>query len=245
MLLLRSLLFNLGLWSSAVFFSLLTPLLLPFPYSIRFHVIKGFALFNIWSLRVICGVDYRIEGLENLPAGPGIFLAKHQSAWETLAFQKFFPPHSWVLKRELIWIPFLGWGLWMMRAVAIDRSAGRKALRILVKKGKERLDQGQWVMIFPEGTRIRPGARGTYHQGGSVLATKTATPVVPIAHNAGQFWPKNSFLKHPGTVRVVVGPAIPTEGVSSSALTKQVEEWIEGKMEEITDPRFSNERGGV
>ncbi|GAB6039941.1 lysophospholipid acyltransferase family protein [Endothiovibrio diazotrophicus] len=234
MILIRSALFNCGLLGSAIFFSLLTPLLLPFPYSIRFNIIKGFALFNVASLKWLCGVGYRIDGLENLPAGPGVLLSKHQSAWETLAFQKFFPPHSWLLKRELIWIPFLGWGLWMMRAIAIDRSAGRKALKLLIEKGKKRLQQGQWVMIFPEGTRVPPGTRGTYHQGGAVLASKAAVPVVPIAHNAGQFWPKGSFLKYPGTVRIVVGPAIDPAGKSSSEITREVEEWIESKMEEIS-----------
>ena len=235
MLFLRSLLFNLGLWGSTVLFALLTPLLFPFPYAVRFNIIKGYALFNVASLRLLCGVKYEVEGLENLPPGPAIFLAKHQSAWETLAFQKFFPPHSWVLKRELIWIPFIGWALWMLRAIAIDRSAGRKALKLLVEKGKSRLQQGQWLMIFPEGTRVPPGSRGTYHQGGAVLATKTGYPVVPVAHNAGQFWPRQSFIKYPGTVRVIVGPPIESKGISSSALTRQVEEWIEERMVEITE----------
>ncbi len=242
MIFFRSLLFNIGLWSSTIFFASLVPLLFPFPYAIRFHIIKGYALFNVATLRWICGVEYQVEGLENLPEGPAILLSKHQSAWETLAFQKLFPPHSWVLKRELLWIPFLGWGLWMLRAIAINRSAGRKALKLLVEKGRHRLEQGQWVMIFPEGTRVPPGKAGTYHQGGSVLATKTGYPVVPIAHNAGQFWPRQSFLKYPGTVRVIVGPVIETSGISSSALTKQVEEWIEGRMTEITDTRFRKER---
>lgn len=242
MLFIRSLLFNLGLWLSTIFFALLVPLLLPVPYAVRFRIIRLYALFNVASLRVICGVNYRVEGLEHLPEGPAIFLAKHQSAWETLAFQKFFPPHSWVLKRELLWIPFLGWGLWGMRAIAIDRSAGRKALKLLVEKGRERLEQGQWVMIFPEGTRVAAGKRGTYHSGGAVLATKTGYPVVPVAHNAGQFWPRQSFLKYPGTIRVVIGPTIGTQSISASKLTSQVEEWIEGRMEEITDERFKGDR---
>ena len=184
-------------------------------------------LFLLWHL---CGLRYRIIGAENIPKTPSIVLSKHQSAWETLAFQEIFPPQVWVLKKELLRIPFFGWGLAMTSPIAIDRSAKKKALEQIVEQGKDRLKQGFWIVVFPEGTRIPPGQRGKYRIGGAWLATHTNVPVVPVAHNAGEFWGRNSFVKHPGTITVSIGQPIDPTGMEAGELNAQVEAWIEAEM---------------
>jgi 1-acyl-sn-glycerol-3-phosphate acyltransferase len=173
---------------------------------------------------------YRVIGRENIPDQPCVVLAKHQSAWETIAFQAILPPQIWVLKRSLLRLPFFGWALWALKSIAIDRSAGREALKQLVSQGKDRLARGLWVVIFPEGTRTAPGERSKYHIGGAWLATHTGATVLPVAHNAGEFWRKNSLLKHPGIITVSIGPAINATGMKADELNKQVEDWIEGEM---------------
>ena len=188
-------------------------------------------LFLLWHL---CGLRYRIIGAENIPKTPSIVLSKHQSAWETLAFQEIFPPQVWVLKKELLRIPFFGWGLAMTSPIAIDRSARKKALEQIVEQGKDRLKQGFWIVIFPEGTRIPPGQRGKYRIGGAWLATRTNVPVVPVAHNAGEFWGRNSFVKYPGTITVSIGQPIDPSGMEAGELNAQVEAWIEAEMLRIS-----------
>lgn len=184
----------------------------------------------LFLLRNLCGIRYQIIGAENIPKTPSIVLSKHQSAWETLAFQKIFPPQVWVLKKELLRIPFFGWGLAMTSPIAIDRSAKKKALEQIVEQGKDRLKQGFWIVIFPEGTRIPPGQRGKYRIGGAWLATHTNTLVVPVAHNAGELWGRNSFIKYPGTITVSIGEPIDPTGMEPGELNAQVEAWIEFEM---------------
>jgi 1-acyl-sn-glycerol-3-phosphate acyltransferase len=184
-----------------------------------------------------------VLGAENLPRSPAIVLSKHQSAWETLAFQSIFPPLVWVLKRELLRIPFLGWALAMVSPIAIDRSARRGALKQLLDQGKDRLSKGFWIVIFPEGTRVKPGQKGKYNLGGAWLATHTGNPVVPVAHNAGEFWGKDAFLKRPGTITVIIGEPIDPSGIEAEKLNRQVEEWIEGRTREITGERYGKEGG--
>lgn len=227
---LRSLLFALGQWLFTLIFSLFAVLTFPFPPLTRYRIISLWARSMMWWLRVTCGIRYRVFGLEHIPQTPCVVLSKHQSAWETLAFQQIFPPQVWVLKRSLLWIPFFGWGLAMTSPIAIDRSAGREALKQLTAQGKDRLKQGFWVIVFPEGTRVAPGSRGKYHIGGAWLATHTGTDVVPVAHNAGEFWPKNAFLKKPGTITVSIGQPIPSAGLKPDQLNRQVEDWIEAEM---------------
>lgn len=227
---LRSLLFTLGQWLFTLIFSLFAILTFPLKPITRYRIISLWAKSMLWWLRITCGVSYRIIGRENIPQHPSIILSKHQSAWETLAFQQIFPPQVWVLKRELLWVPFFGWGLAMTSPIAIDRSAGREALKQMVSQGKDRMKKGFWVVIFPEGTRMAPGIKGKYHIGGAWLATHTSSTVVPVAHNAGEFWPKNSFIKKPGIITVSIGPTIDSTGLKPDALNQQVEQWIEQEM---------------
>jgi 1-acyl-sn-glycerol-3-phosphate acyltransferase len=164
---------------------------------------------------------------------PFIVLSKHQSAWETLAFQVIFPRQVWVVKRELLWIPFFGWGLAMLSPIAIDRGAGRRALSQLLEQGRERLARRYCIVIFPEGTRVAPGNRGQYRAGGAWLAVKTATPVLPVAHNAGELWPRHALVKRPGLITVSIGAPIDPRNLTPDELNQRVEEWIEGEVRRI------------
>ncbi len=233
MALFRSLLFNaLMLLSVTVYAPLMLPTaLLPFP--VRYRIIRQWARFQVFLLKALCGLDYRVEGREHLPAGAAIIMSKHQSAWETIVFQEIFPAQTWVLKRELMWIPLFGWALALLRPIAIDRGAGRQAIEQIIQQGRERLQSGIWVVVFPEGTRVAPGARRRYGIGGAVLAAETGYPVVPVAHNAGSFWPRRGFLKRPGTIRVVIGPAIDPRGSKAEEIVRRTEEWIETAMLEL------------
>jgi 1-acyl-sn-glycerol-3-phosphate acyltransferase len=230
MLLLRSSLFFIGQVITAPIFTLIAFLALPLNPVTRNVLISGWARSMIWWLRITCNIRHEVTGLENLPNSPSIILSKHQSAWETLAFQAIFPTQVYVLKRELLWIPIFGWGLAMSSPIAIDRSAGREALKKLVANGAARLKSGLWVVIFPEGTRIAPGEKGKYQIGGAWLATHTKTQVVPVAHNAGRYWAKNSFIKKQGVIQIHIGKPIQTAGLKADVLNHQVEAWIESEM---------------
>jgi 1-acyl-sn-glycerol-3-phosphate acyltransferase len=232
MLYLRSLLFYLGMWIVTIPV-ILAPLLFPFPPLARYRVLSQWSKVVLWWLRLTCNVRFEVEGIEHLPKRSAVVLAKHQSTWETLAFQSIFPPQTWVLKKELLRIPVFGWGLAMTWPVAIDRSAGREALRQVIEQGKERLAGGLWMIIFPEGTRMPAGTKGRYAVGGAMLAEKAGAPVVPVAHNGGEHWPKNGMLKYPGTIRVVIGPTIDPQGKSASEINTLTENWIEGQMARI------------
>lgn len=229
----RSLLFSFGYVLSTVLFAIPSVLTYPLPFRFRYGFISKWTRFNIWWLRVACGLNFTVEGREHIPVQPSIIFCKHQSAWETLALQLVFPPQVWLLKRELLWIPFFGWGLAMLDPIAIDRNAGRKALKTLLEQGKQRLASGRWVVIFPEGTRVPPGEHREFQLGGAKLAEHTAALVVPVAHNAGYFWPKRSFLKNAGTIRLVIGPPIPTAGRKAAQINVDAERWIREQMEQL------------
>ena len=231
--LLRSSLFALLLLLITPPYSLLALATAPLPRIWRYRIISGWSHIVIWLARVVLGIRYRVEGLETLPRKPVVFLSKHQSAWETLAFQVFLPPQVLVLKRELLWIPFFGWGLALMSPIAINRSRGTRALKRMVDIGRKRLAQGFSIVVYPEGTRVAPGQRRAYQQGGAWLAVKTGAPVVPIAHNAGLLWPKNAFIKRPGTITVQIGAPIESLGTTPDALNTAVEAWIESRMETL------------
>jgi 1-acyl-sn-glycerol-3-phosphate acyltransferase len=205
----------------------------PLPRMMRYRIISGWSRIILWLARVVLGIDWRVEGRENLPARPAVILAKHQSAWETLAFQHIFPPQVHVLKRELLWIPFFGWGLALMSPIAIDRSRGVAALRSIARRGQKRLEQGFWVVVFPEGTRVAPGESRDYQPGGAWLAAASGAPVVPVAHNAGRFWPRNAFLKHPGTVTIRIGPSIDSTARDPVTINAMAKEWIEEQQKAL------------
>ena len=200
------------------------------PYRIRYRIVYQWTIFNTWWLGVTCGLTHEVEGRENIPAKPCIVLCKHQSAWETINLQHYFSPQVWVLKRELLRLPIFGWALAMLRPIAIDRGAGRDAMSQVLEQGARRLESGCWVVIFPEGTRVPVGTKRRYKPGGATLAEKTGVPVVPVAHNAGLFWPRNSFIKYPGKVRLVIGPIIETHGKSAAEINRAAEEWIEATV---------------
>lgn len=233
MVFIRSFIFALFQLLITPVFTLLAILSFPFHPITRYRIISGWALSVMWLLRVLCGIRMEVRGAENIPATPAILLCKHQSAWETIALQKVFPPQVWVLKRELLWLPFFGWGLAMTSPIAIKRSDGKGAVKQLLKQGKERLQMGFFVVIFPEGTRIPYGQRGKYKIGGALLSASTGVPVVPIAHNAGKLWGRNSFMKRPGVITMSIGTPINPEGLKAEEINRRAEEWIEAEVKHI------------
>lgn len=223
-----------------MFFGLVGILILPLPRPWRYFVITRWSVFTLFWLRVTCGLSWRVSGWEHVPSSPCVILCKHQSAWETIALQLIFPRQSQVLKREILHLPFFGWGMASLNPIAIDRKAGAKALRHMLSEGKQRILDGWCVLIFPEGTRIPPGQQGRYSSGGAALAVQAGCPVVPVAHNAGVFWSRNSLRKEPGTIEVVVGPPIATTGRKAADINAEVERWIEARCAELPNHAASN-----
>ncbi|MGE3453096.1 MAG: lysophospholipid acyltransferase family protein [Burkholderiales bacterium] len=237
---LRSLLFLAGAVLVTAVFGILVPAFGLFSYRAALWLARS------WARRVLkwaewsCGIRYEVRGMENVPAGPAVIMAKHQSAWETLFIEATFPYQCWIIKRELLWLPFVGWGLAAVRSIAIDRKSGVAAREQIVEQGSRRIAQGLWVTIFPEGTRVPVGKRGRYGIGGATLATRTGTPILPIAHNAGEVWGRYAFRKRAGTVQVVVGPVIPVAGRDALSVNREVEEWIEGEMRRLNPERYAS-----
>jgi len=231
---LRSLVFWIVFAFLILIFTTLLVLSFPFPPEKRFVVTRAWSRSVLWWLQLTCNLRYEIKGTENVPDKPGIVFSKHQSTWETIALQTIFPLQVWVAKRELLWLPFFGWGLALMKCIAIKRGTGRAAIKQLVQQGKARLDEGISVMIFPEGTRTDFGTEAQYRPGGAILASQSGYPVVPIAHNAGYYWPRHQFHKKPGTIKVVIGKPIETKGKTSHEVIHEVKEWIENEMERIS-----------
>ncbi|MGS2723526.1 lysophospholipid acyltransferase family protein [Porticoccus sp. GXU_MW_L64] len=206
------------------------------PYKTRHDIVSlGTSCTNFW-LRVCCGVKIETVGKENIPDGPMVILAKHQSTWETYHMQRLFRPVSTILKKELLSIPIFGWGLSKLHPIGIDRGNPRAAMKQIMAQGKERLAEGNNVVIYPEGTRVDPGEKGKYARSGAALAIEAGVPVVPLAHNAGLCWPGRRFLKFPGTITVVIGEPIATEGLTSKELTERAESWIERQQAVIDRP---------
>ena len=213
----------------ALFFAII--ILAPFQYKYRAALIRHWALLQMWLLKVCCGLTYEVQGAENLPAGPYIALPKHQSAWETIASNFLFKCPAWVFNRKLFKVPFFGWGLYLTHPVGIDRGSPRAALNQLIEQGGALLKKGRTMVIFPEGTRVPPGEKKKFEPGGSLLAVKTGTPVIPVALNAGEFWPRNSFRKFPGHIKVIIGPLIESQGLKARELNDRVEDWINDTMD--------------
>lgn len=230
----RSTIYFIVMVTTGALYGLMSSITFLIPFNTRFKFISQWARFNIWALKKICGLGYEIKGKENIPNEASIILAKHQSTWETLATQIIFPPQTWVLKKSLLNIPFFGWGLRATEPVAIDRSKKRKAMEQILEQGKDRLDKGRWIIIFPEGTRIAPGKKGKYKLGGARLAVHSGRKVVPVAHNAGEFWARHNFTKKPGTITISILPPIDPAGLTVEELGNRVENAIETEMKQIT-----------
>lgn len=223
-----------GIFSSATVAGLLILILTPFSFSISYEISVVWCRFVLWMAKILCGVMYQVEGFENIDVNqPAIVLSNHQSAWETLALRCIFPTQVVLLKRSLVWLPIWGWALGSLKSIAIDRNNQRAALRILLEKGSLYLTQGLWVIVFPEGTRTAAGEIRKFSAGGAMLAQKSGYPVIPVAHNAGDFWPRYSFLKYPGTITVKVGQAIESKGRKASDLNAEAETWIGQAIKEI------------
>jgi 1-acyl-sn-glycerol-3-phosphate acyltransferase len=231
---LRSVLFLAGGIVLTAIFGILVPMGRIFGKRAPFIVARTYGRLMLGWIEASLGIRSDVRGWENVPAGPAIVMSKHQSAWETIFLEARLPDQCWIVKRELLWLPFVGWGLMAIRCIAIDRSSGTTAREQVVQQGRQRLEEGHWVTIFPEGTRVAPGKRGRYGIGGALLAARTGVPILPIAHNAGEFWPRYAFRKRAGCVKVVVGPLIRTEGRDAISVHQELERWIEDRMREIS-----------
>ena len=209
--------------------------LLPLTIEQRYVIPRTWGLFLTWLAGAICGLKYVVEGQENLPKEPFVSLWKHSSAWDTMAQMFVVPPASWSLKREVIWIPIVGWAVSTFKPIAINRRAGYSAVNQVVTQGRERLAAGLGIIVYPEGTRVLPGQTRKYGISGALLATETGTLVVPIAHNSGYFWCRRSIIKKPGLIRVVIGPPIDPKGLTAREVNERAQKWIEAKVAEIVN----------
>jgi 1-acyl-sn-glycerol-3-phosphate acyltransferase len=235
-LIIRSSLFWIAFLVNTLIFGVLIILLFFTASSFRLKIARHWSQVNNFLLKVFCGIRYKVEGQENLNVKTAIILSKHQSTWETLALHSFTPYVRWVFKRELMYIPIFGWALALTDPIGINRGGGRVAIKQLLDEGIKKLNDGKWMVLFPEGTRTAPGKSYRYKIGGALLAEKSGYPVIPVAHNAGEFWPRHSFIKWPGTISVVIGPAIESKGRSAEEINSEVHRWIESTMKEISDP---------
>jgi len=235
---LRSLLFALFQFIVTPIYAILVLLAFWLPRVPRFKFITGWCWINLAAARLICGIRHRVLGSENIPPrdAPHIVMSKHSSTWETLALNFLFPPLAFVAKKELLSIPFFGWAFTLASPITIDRKAGKDAMQQIAEQGRERLEQGFWIVVYPEGTRIRAGTRARYKSGGARLAIALGVPIVPVAHNAGYLWPKGVLGKRSGTVTVSIGPPIHAEGKDMQRLTNEVETWIEDEVARLGNP---------
>ncbi len=236
-------------WLGSIVFTTYLFLSVPFYSIFAFAAVlvpgvRPFSVARVWARSVLgllerlCGLDYRVEGLEHLDRQNCVVLLKHSSAWETIAQCVIFPPRqAWVMKRELLWVPILGWVLALFAPIAIDRKGGRRAVEQVLAQGRQRLEDGFWVMVFPEGTRVAIGEKRRYGISGALLAATTGRPVIPVAHDAGRYWPRRGLLKQAGTIRVAIGPPIDTAGRDARDINVEVETWIDAKLAEFDSAR--------
>ena len=233
MLFLRSLLFYIGQIISTILIAPVGVIAFPLDFKKRYYLITRWAVFNLWWLKICCNITYEILGKENIPKKPCIVMCKHQSAFETLALQRIFIPQVWILKKELLQIPIYGWGLASMQPIAINRDSSIKSFKQIADQGCERLEKGYWVIIFPEGTRVAPNKKKKYLPGGGMLAEKSGARIVPVAHNAGRLWPRNSMIKKPGLITIKIGPVMESKNKTAKEITNNVENWIEKTVGEL------------
>ena len=243
MRLVRSLLYTTWLFLGTGLYACMVLLMFWAPTRWLFVLADNWARSQLWVLNVLCGLSYSVEGRENIPPGAHVSMWKHSSAWETIAQAAIFPPQSWVLKRELMWIPIVGWAIHFLRPIAINRKAGAAAVNQVVEQGKQRLAAGYWILIFPEGTRVGAGETRKYGVSGTLLASRAGCKVIPVAHNAGRFWPRRGWLKHPGRIQVAIGPPIDAAGRDPRELNEEVRHWIESKLRamESESPSAANQ----
>ena len=235
MQLLKSLFFTAFMMVSALAFGGFMALCFLAPYRTQFAIARSWARLQFWLLAKVCGLTFTVEGRERIPAGNHIVMSNHTSAWETIAQFLIFPPQVWVLKRELLWIPLIGWGLKLLRPISINRGAGHRAVNQVIEQGKERLADGLWIIIFPEGTRVVAGEKRKYGVSGALLATETGKFVVPLSHNASDFWVRRGIVKKAGTIRVVIGEPIVATGKDARELNDEVRRSIEAGLARIAE----------
>jgi 1-acyl-sn-glycerol-3-phosphate acyltransferase len=240
MLLARSLFYTGYMMISALLFGGAMSLVFWAPYGTQFAIARTWARHVFWVLDKVCGLTFTVEGRERIPAGNHIVMANHTSAWETIAQFLIFPPQVWVLKHELLWIPCIGWGLKLLRPISINRGAGHRSVNQVLDQGKVRLADGLWVIIFPEGTRVVAGESRRYGVSGALLATETGKFVVPLSHNASDFWVRRGIIKKPGTIRVIIGEPIPSAGKDPRQLNDEVRQSIEAGLKRIASGATSN-----
>jgi 1-acyl-sn-glycerol-3-phosphate acyltransferase len=234
--LIRSLLYTTYLFVSTFLFAIVVLLLAWLPGHKLYGVARAWSVSQLWMLKMLCGLSHRVEGLEHVPEGAHVSMWKHSSAWETIAQASIFPPQSWVLKRELMWIPMVGWAVKCLKPIAINRKAGATAVNQVVEQGKARLAEGLWILIFPEGTRVAPGETRKYGISGALLASRAGCKIVPVAHNAGVYWPRRGWLKRPGVIHVRIGPPIEAAGREPRELNEEVRAWIEAQVQSFDGP---------
>lgn len=239
---LRSTLYMAFLFLSVLSHATCVLLLSPFGHRVYYQVAVHWARLNLRMLGWLCGLRYVVEGAEHIPEMPCVLYWNHESVFETMAGAVIFPPQCWVVKRELMWLPFFGWGLALLRPIAINRKAGRTAVKQVIGRGQQRLAEGLWVVIYPEGTRVLPGQERRFGISGAALAKAAGRPILPVAHNAGDFWPRRSFLKRPGTIRIVIGPPIETAGRDHDEITRLGRAWIATTLKRISPDRGAKTR---
>lgn len=223
-----------GIFVSATIIGILLITGMIFPFWYRVKIGKIWCWVISWMTKTFCGLTYDVEGMENIhPEQPSIIFSNHQSAWETLALRYFLPTHSVVIKKELLYLPVWGWSLLTLKSIVVNRHNQRASLKSLLKNGSRYLKEGLWVLIFPEGTRAAPGEVMKFSVGGAMLAHETGCPVVPVAHNAGNFWPRYSFFKYPGVIKVKIGAPIETKGKKTAEINAEAENWIRAALAEI------------
>lgn len=229
--LLRSILFTSCFFLSTTLYALVILLCSwALPISGRWAIVRNWSEVNLWLLNALCKLSYVVEGSEHLPKGQHVSMWKHASTWETIAQASILPAQAWVLKRELLWIPIVGWALRLLQPIAINRSAGSAAVKQVINQGKARLSDGRWVVIFPEGTRTAVGEQRKYGISGALLAIEAGTSIIPVAHTAGYFWPRRGWLKRPGIIKVVIGRPIQTAGRDAREVTDEIKNWIESTI---------------